>query len=205
MARTAYVCLTDGAYQSVSNYTAVAEELLDAYQDGSTYRDLFATPTDQSESPSMQDGMYYPADGDTYVGNLATVARISDEIEHEPPRSEARKHTRLRFFVDSAYTVASVDVSGNWIGLPSGHEVSVGDRVSLRSTSAVPGGTSASTGYYIIAVNGNLVLISTTSGGSEVNITDVGSGTITLTARHKIADFKPGEWTTWSNAAPLRF
>lgn len=205
MARTAYVCLTDGAYQSVSNYTAVAEELLDAYQDGSTYRDLFATPTDQVSSASSQDGMYYPADGGTYVGNLATVARISDEIEHEPPRSEARKHTRLRFFVDAGYTVASIDVSGNWIGLPSGHEVSVGDRVSLRSTSAVPGGTSASTGYYIIAVNGNLVLISTTSGGSEVNITDVGSGTITLTARHKIADFKPGEWTTWSNAAPLRF
>jgi hypothetical protein len=205
MARTAYVCLTDGAYQSVSNYTAVAEELLDAYQDGGNYRDLFATPTDQGNSASAQDGMYYPADGSTYAGGLATVARISDEIEHEPPRSEPRKHTRLRFFVDSAYTVASVDVSGNWIGLPSGHEVSVGDRVSLRSTSAVPAGTSASTGYYIIAVNGNLVLISTTSGGSEVNITDVGSGTITLTARHKIADFKPGEWTTWSNAAPLRF
>jgi hypothetical protein len=205
MARTAYVCLTDGAYQSVSNYTAVAEELLDAYQDGGNYRDLFATPTDQGNSASTQDGMYYPADGSTYVTGLATVARISDEIEHEPPRSEPRKHTRLRFFVDSAYTVASVDVSGNWIGLPTGHEVSVGDRVSLRSTSAVPAGTSASTGYYIIAVNGNLVLISTTSGGSEVNITDVGSGTITLTARHKIADFKPGEWTTWSNAAPLRF
>ena len=205
MARTAYVCLTDGAYQSVSNYTAVAEELLDAYQDGSNYRDLFATPTDQGNAASAQDGVFYPADGGTYVQGLATVARISDEIEHEPPRSEPRKHTRLRFFVDSAYTVASVDVSGNWIGLPSGHEVSVGDRVSLRSTSAVPAGTSASTGYYIIAVNGNLVLISTTSGGSEVNITDVGSGTITLTARHKIADFKPGEWTSWSNAAPLRF
>jgi len=205
MARTAYVCLTDGAYQSVSNYTAVAEELLDAYQDGSNYRDLFATPTDQGNAVSTSNGWFYPADGGTYVTGLATVARISDEIEHEPPRPEPRKHTRLRFFVDAGYTVASIDVSGNWIGLPSGHEVSVGDRVSLRSTSAVPGGTSASTGYYIIAVNGNLVLISTTSGGSEVNITDVGSGTITLTARHKIADFKPGEWTTWSNAAPLRF
>jgi len=205
MARTAYVCLTDGAYQSVSNYTAVAEELLDAYQDGGNYRDLFNYPTDQGSAASGMNGVFYPADGGTYVAGLATVARISDEVEHEPPRPEARKHTRLRFFVDSAYTVASVDVSGNWIGLPSGHEVSVGDRVSLRSTSAVPAGTSASTGYYIIAVNGNLVLISTTSGGSEVNITDVGSGTITLTARHKIADFKPGEWTTWSNAAPLRF
>ena len=205
MARTAYVCLTDGAYQSVSNYTAVAEELLDAYQDGGNYRDLFNDPTDQSPNITSIKGVFFPADGGTYVEGLAMVARISDEVQHVPPRHEARKHTRLRFFVDTAYTVASVDVSGNWIGLPAGHEVSVGDRVSLRSTSAVPGGTSASTGYYIIAVNGNLVLISTTSGGSEVNITDVGSGTITLTARHKIADFKPGEWTTWSNAAPLRF
>jgi hypothetical protein len=192
----------------VSNYTAVAEELLDAYQDGGNYRDLFDPPTDfPAQSDSSSYGVFLPDDGTAYVAlsQSAKKARISDEIEHEPPRPEARKHTRLRFFVDSAYTVASVDVSGNWIGLPSGHEVSVGDRVSLRSTSAVPAGTSASTGYYIIAVNGNLVLISTTSGGSEVNITDVGSGTITLTARHKIADFKPGEWTTWSNAAPLRF
>ena len=201
MARTAYVCLTDGAYQSVSNYTAVAEELLDAYQDGGNYRDLF----DVTQRGLADNDLYYPNDGDVEVAFADEYARISDEVEHEPPRPEARKHTRLRFFVDTAYTVASVDVSGNWIGLPAGHEVSVGDRVSLRSTSAVPGGTSASTGYYIIAVNGNLVLISTTSGGSEVNITDVGSGTITLTARHKIADFKPGEWTTWSNAAPLRF
>ena len=97
MARTAYVCLTDGAYQAVNDFSGVLETLVENYQDGGNYRDLFSTPTDQGYNVIYQDGMFYPADGTPFeVNNVRapTAAKISDEIEHEPPRAESRKHTR---------------------------------------------------------------------------------------------------------------
>lgn len=207
MARTAFVCRTDGSYQQVTDYTSVQESLIENYQDGGNYRDLFSTPLDQDASASTMDGIFLPNDGDAYValGGTATYARISDDIQHEPPRAESRKHTRLRFYASRSYTVANVNVANNWLELPAGQELSLHDRVSVRSTGAVPGGLASSIGYWVIAISGNLVLISNAYMGSEINITDVGSGVITLDAQVPIADFKPGEWTSWSNTRPFRF
>jgi uncharacterized phiE125 gp8 family phage protein len=58
------------------------------------------------------------------------------------------------------------------------HPFSNGDVVRVQNTGgALPAGLSADTDYYVIGATANTLQLSATSGGSAVDITDVGSGT----------------------------
>lgn len=68
------------------------------------------------------------------------------------------------------------------------HGLSAGDIVFFTSTGTLPGGLSATTVYYVINPTTNDFQVSTSSGGSAVNLTSQGTGTHTLwiSKRHKI-------------------
>lgn len=207
MARTAFVCREDGSYQEVTDYVSVVETLVENYQDGGNYRDLFNTPFSNDAAASSMDGVFFPADGATYValGGTATAARVSDEIEHEPPRAESRKHTRLRFYKAVTYTVSAVSTSLDTLALPGDHELDVNTWLTVASTNAVPGGLTAGAPYVLQSQRGGAITLATAPGNGAIDLTDVGSGTISIAARVLIAEFKPGEWTSWSNTRPFRF
>ena len=207
MARTVFVCREDGSYQQVTDVVSVLETLVENYQDGGNYRDLFGTPLDNGPAASDQNGVFLPADGATYValGGTATAAKISDEIAHEPPRAESRKHTRLRFYKAVTYTVSAVSTSLDTLALPGDHELDVNTWLTVASSSAVPGGLTAGTPYVVQSERGGAITLATAPGNGAINLTDAGSGTITLSARVLISEFKPGEWTSWSTTRPFRF
>ena len=208
MSRNAYVLLSDGAsYHPVTNYLAVAEnDVLDFYP-GDTYRDLFPIP-ESSAGPSADKGLWFPNDGLAYSNGVGlanqTYARVSDEVAHKAPRDNRNRQTRLRFFAGVEYEF-TVDTAADTLILPAGHELDVGTMITLTSTIALPAGLSAGQLYFVIAASALRVKLSTTNGGSAVNITGAGTGTHTAFARVVIADFKPSEWTSWSNAKPSRF
>lgn len=62
------------------------------------------------------------------------------------------------------------------------HLLTNGDIINVETTSALPGGLSASTNYYIINATDDTFQVSATEGGAKVNITDVGTGTHTFVA-----------------------
>lgn len=59
----------------------------------------------------------------------------------------------------------------------NGHGYANGTRVRVSSTGSLPGGLSAATMYYVIDATTDTFKVSTSSGGSAVNITTAGSGT----------------------------
>lgn len=208
MPRTAYVLLSDGAsYHPVENYLCVAENDLLNFYPGDTYRDTWAIPASSSSAGSDK-GLWFPDDGWAYSNGVGianpTYARVSDEVAHEPPRDNRNRQTRLRFFAGVEYTF-TVDTTDNVLILPSGNELTVGSMISVTSDNALPGGLSAAKLYYVVASSGLRIKVSETSGGAAVDITNAGTGVHTAYARVVIADFKPSEWTSWSNAKPTRF
>lgn len=58
--------------------------------------------------------------------------------------------------------------------------LSIGTSFTLSSTGALPTGLTANTTYYIETLTGNVATITTTPGGTEVNVTGAGSGTNTI-------------------------
>jgi hypothetical protein len=54
--------------------------------------------------------------------------------------------------------------------------LSIGTSFTLSSTGALPTGLTANTTYYIETLTGNVATITTTPGGTEVNVTGAGSG-----------------------------
>lgn len=70
------------------------------------------------------------------------------------------------------------------------HGLSNGDIVLLTTTSALPGGTTANTVYYVINKTTNTFQISTSVGGAAVNITDAGTGTHTFYNNFKVPDLR---------------
>jgi hypothetical protein len=82
----------------------------------------------------------------------------------------------------------TVDASTNVITTATAHEMSIGQRVNMESTSALPtipalGGTERTTPYYVIAAPTPTTLkLSTSEGGAEVDFSNAGSGTHTLFA-----------------------
>lgn len=70
------------------------------------------------------------------------------------------------------------------------HGLSNGNILVLTSTSALPGGLSANTVYYVISVTTNTFQLSATSGGSAINITDTGTGTHTFYNNMLVPDYR---------------
>lgn len=63
----------------------------------------------------------------------------------------------------------------------AGHGLSNGDYVVLTTTTTLPAGLSLATQYYVISAATDTFELSTTSGGSAVDVTDTGTGTHTWT------------------------
>jgi hypothetical protein len=86
-------------------------------------------------------------------------------------------------------TTFTADAASDVITLTSGRKTfQAGQKVRVRSTGTLPGGLSAGTDYYAIAVGTaggqsteNRLQLSTSLGGAPVNITTAGTGTHTIT------------------------
>lgn len=68
------------------------------------------------------------------------------------------------------------------------HGLSAGNIVFVRSTTTLPAGLSANTPYYVINPTTNTFQLSTSSGGSAVNITDAGTGTHYFSNQFRVPD-----------------
>lgn len=68
-------------------------------------------------------------------------------------------------------------VSGNAFTVP-GHTMIVGDRVALYQPSgtALPGGVTEATVYFVITVTGDVITVSLTSGGASITVSSAGDG-----------------------------
>ena len=75
---------------------------------------------------------------------------------------------------NATFTAATSDVITS-----SAHGMSNGDVITVASSTTLPAGLSASTYYFIISADTNTFKVSTTPGGSAVDITDTGTGTHT--------------------------
>lgn len=79
--------------------------------------------------------------------------------------------------------VSAVDVGGNTFTI-NNHGYNTGERVYISSTGTVPGGVSAGVQYFIINTGVNSVQLASSAanaaGGTPIDITSTGSGTITI-------------------------
>jgi hypothetical protein len=66
--------------------------------------------------------------------------------------------------------------SNTFTNVDGAHNLKNGDRVVLTTDTALPTGLSTNTSYYIINATGTTFKLSTSIGGSEVNITNNGVG-----------------------------
>jgi microcystin-dependent protein len=70
----------------------------------------------------------------------------------------------------------------------SSHGLDNGDIVFFTTTTTLPAGLSLNTPYYVINKTTNTFQVSTSSGGSAVNITDTGTGTHSFHTQFKVPD-----------------
>lgn len=91
-------------------------------------------------------------------------------------------YTSLATVIKGRYGISSGEDdftadTGNDTLTSNSHGLSDGDSVFVDSTGTLPGGLSANTVYYVINSTLNTFQLSTSSGGSAVDITSTGSGT----------------------------
>lgn len=79
-----------------------------------------------------------------------------------------------------SYLVSGVDIVTDEITIVGNPYVDT-DRVIIESTGAVPAGLSETVVYFVVNKSGDTMKLSLTSGGAAVNITDEGTGFITVT------------------------
>lgn len=72
----------------------------------------------------------------------------------------------------------------------AGHGRSNGERVHVASTTTLPDPLTANTKYFVINATTDTLQLSTTAGGSAVNITTSGSGTHSIYANLKVPDLR---------------
>lgn len=78
-----------------------------------------------------------------------------------------------------AKTVSSIDDATDVLS-STAHGLANGDRVKINASTTMPGGVSATRVYYVVNANTDDFQISTTEGGSALDISSAGSGTITV-------------------------
>lgn len=112
--------------------------------------------------------------------DVATVAQaIMDKIDDTPslPLETVAGPTA----VSDTFT-ANVD---NTLTTTSAHTGAVGDRVRFTTTTTLPSPLLAGTDYFLISSTTPALTVSTSKGGSVVDITDTGTGTHTITFMDK--------------------
>src|SRR3990172_1060078 len=80
---------------------------------------------------------------------------------------------------DETFTSANVNTTTNIITI-TGHPFSNNDVVEFSITTTIPAPLVAGTNYYVVGVSGNDFQVSSTLGGSAVDLTSGGSGTHTV-------------------------
>jgi hypothetical protein len=75
-------------------------------------------------------------------------------------------------------TQSSVDTGTDTITLASVHYWHAGKTVRVKATTTVPGGLAANTTYYVLNPSGATLQLAATVGGSAINLTDSGTGTV---------------------------
>lgn len=78
-------------------------------------------------------------------------------------------------------TVSTLDTVADSLTFVTRHGFQNGQRVRFATTGTLPGGLSTGTDYYVFAVSENTIKVAATFGGSIVDITSAGSGTLTAT------------------------
>ncbi len=84
-------------------------------------------------------------------------------------------YSHLKGQYNMAFTAAVTNVI-----TATGHTRINGDKVRLKTTDTLPAGLAVDTDYFVINKATNTFKLSASSGGSEINITDSGTGTHTL-------------------------
>lgn len=69
----------------------------------------------------------------------------------------------------------------------SSHGLYDGTQVEISSTGSVPSGLSTSTTYYVISATTDTIQLAATYGGAAIDLTDAGSGTISITTRYTMS------------------
>lgn len=86
-------------------------------------------------------------------------------------------------YFNTSGTVSAVDIGTESFTI-NNHSFSTGERVYISSTGNIPGGVSAGTEYFVINTGVNTVQLAVdlaaAQAGTPINITSVGSGTITI-------------------------
>ncbi|CAB4164953.1 hypothetical protein UFOVP824_11 [uncultured Caudovirales phage] len=84
-------------------------------------------------------------------------------------------------------TISAIDLVNNII-TSNAHGYADGTPVKVSATTTMPAGLTAGTTYYVIYYSANTYKLSATSGGTEIDITSAGAGTITTNRVYSIAE-----------------
>lgn len=198
--KTAYVLLKGGIYQPVENYHVAFETDVNDYLPGDTFRNDWTLPAAIATLAATATGtnFYYPPGTDFTAGAFSSYndkpqAYLPDPVAGVAPRDVMVKQTRLRFFqfISSALTV---HVAAGIVTL-SGNPHVDGDIVTIDGSGAA---------YYVINAGPGAFGLAATEGGALLTGFSSGGGSFpALLGWSRIADFKPGEWKTYSNAIPV--
>jgi len=82
--------------------------------------------------------------------------------------------------VSAAFTAATTDIITS-----AAHGLSEGDLLQFTTATTLPAGLSLATNYYVISPTTNTFMVSATPHGTQVNITDTGTGTHTFHLKGK--------------------
>lgn len=88
---------------------------------------------------------------------------------------------RIAAAPQAAFTAATTNIITS-----NAHGLSNGDCVHVSSSTTLPAGLSASTNYYVISATTNTFKVSATLDGTEIDITDTGTGTHTYNLKGKV-------------------
>jgi hypothetical protein len=152
---------------------------------------------------TVHTALYIRDTGDYYaafpIKTGATVRSLADWLSYRIVAIEAADPNlgRYTFSLDDdngtewyIFPITSLTFtadSGTDTFTSASHGFANGDKVSVSATTTLPTGLSAATIYYIISITTNTFQLSTTLGGSAVNITSNGTGTLTIQSL-------PGNW-----------
>lgn len=185
-ATTPYVAATEQTAMggtSKSGYTA-SVDLADLNDTGSKGRYLVKAYSQAGDDPAdtdpaISDGLSVTvqfgelgereivAQGEVSVKSTAgNTAQVSAWLEHGGAKIDVGSNGGTVFTAATTDTITS-----------AGHGLSNGDVLLLTTSDTLPAGLSADTPYYVINSATDTFQLSTTSGGSAVDITDTGTGT----------------------------
>lgn len=113
---------------------------------------------------------------------------------------------------NAALSVSSVDTTNDTLTITA-HGIGNNTGIKVLSTETIPAGLSTATTYYARSVNANEISLHTTLDGAQnntgkVDITDAGSGTITVNgSAYTQLDFKTLNYgsSNWYNATTRRY